>query len=212
MNLYLLIAFLCVSRFLIFPFRQPSPFSRLSRHDWETTFSIFHASPKLTRTSSGWRNSRATHPNNVEEEVAGTGTASARTAETEEESLVSVLVLVRLDLVQRCQLLGRVVARLLIRELHSHLAVLRLRRPDLVHSILRFWVHILQIDVSLSDQARDREKKRERKRERERESEICVEMAQKLFIIHISIFSTNDNRDDNEVNNNHGKKTYLYVA
>jgi hypothetical protein len=37
-------------------------------------------------------------------------------------------------------------------------------------------------------------------------------MAQKLFIIHISIFSTNDNRDDNEVNNNHGKKTYLYVA
>jgi len=191
MNLYPLIAFPCVSRFPVFAFRQPFS-TRLSRYHRGTikrrfAISIFHASPKLTRTSFGWRNSRATHPNNVEEEVAGTGTASARTAETEEESLVSVLVFVRLDLVQRCQLLGRVVARLLIRELHSHLVVLRLR-SDLVHSILRFWVHVLQTGVFSErwDQARDRKRGGERERER-----------------------TNDNRDDNEVNNNHGKKTYV---
>lgn len=83
----------------------------------------------------------ATHPDYVEEEVARPG-ASGTAAQTKEESLVPVLVLLRLVLIQWRQLLRRTVARHFVRELHSHLAVLRLR-SDLVHSILRFRVRVL---------------------------------------------------------------------
>lgn len=93
----------------------------------------------------------ATHPDKVEEEVARSS-ASATAAETEEESLVSVLILVRFNLVQWRQLLRRIVVRHLVRKLHSHFVVLRFR-ADLVHSILRLRIHVLQEDIlSLDDQ------------------------------------------------------------
>lgn len=101
--------------------------------------SIFHAAlPKISIS----RIDTATHPDNVEEEVARSGVTAGTTAKTKEESLVSVFVLVRLGLIQWRQLLRRIITRHFVSELHSHFVVLRLR-TDLVHSILRFRVHVL---------------------------------------------------------------------
>lgn len=62
-------------------------------------------------------------PDNVEEEVARSGAPAGTAAEAEEESLVSVFVLV-LGLIQWRQLLRRTVARHFVRKLHPHLVVL----------------------------------------------------------------------------------------